>query len=369
MIMIGSIRQILLGLACLLTLVAPLQLCANAQPAPAPTPNGVPVTESDRAALFGLPGEDPPQFFVPLHPRTVEERRQIEALTDYSAARAFEHENLWPDAIDLLEKALVIEPESSAILKRLSSLCFALGKTDQALKYGQRVLDADPGDTDTIGQLITYFLKHDVAAAEALLRGVLDNPKLDKDSPGALLARLELGKLYWNKLQQVDRAADEFAKVVEALDEKAANQLTPADQKRILGGEDAAAATYLDFGVVFLAAKKYDLAIKAFRRGLVYDEDDPQLPLRLAETLLETGKAEEALELVGNFLNRQPQGAEGYDLLAKILTKLHRENEITPRLEAAAKLDSKNILLQYTLLTATGRQVRSRRPSRCTKSS
>ena len=153
-----------------------------------------------------------------------------------------------------------------------------------------------PGDTDTISQLVAHYAKNDPGAAETLLKDVLANPRLRKNSPGYLLAELELGKLYWDKLQQADRAADAFAKVVEALDEKAANRLTPADQKRILGGdESAAASSYLDFGVVFLAAKRYDLAVKAFLRGLVYDEDDPQLPLLLAQTLLKSGKGEEAL--------------------------------------------------------------------------
>src|SRR5207237_5984902 len=103
--------------------------------------------QAERATQFALPGEDPPPMFVPLHPQTVAQRRQIEAVTDYSAARAFEHENLWTDAIELLEKALTLEPESTAILKRLSSLCFALGKVDQGLKYGKRVLATDPSDT------------------------------------------------------------------------------------------------------------------------------------------------------------------------------------------------------------------------------
>ena len=54
---------------------------------------------------------------------------------------------------------------------------------------------------------------------------------------------------------------------------------SPADQRRILGGDEAAA--YQEFGLVFLQAKRYDLAIKAFERGLDYDPDDPQLPLLL----------------------------------------------------------------------------------------
>src|SRR5262249_44181986 len=48
-------------------------------------------------------------------------------------------------------------------------------------------------------------------------------------------------------------------------------------------------------------------------------------------------------------LKRQPQGVEGYELLAKALTALKREGEITPRLERAAKADSKNVALQYVL--------------------
>ena len=40
---------------------------------------------------------------------------------------------------------------------------------------------------------------------------------------------------------------------------------------------------------------------------------------------------------------------EAYELLARVLKVLKRENEITPRLEVAARRDSKNIPLQYVL--------------------
>ena len=135
--------------------------------------------------------------------------------------------------------------------------------------------------------------------------------------------------------------------MVEALDNKAANRLSPADQRRILGTDEAGA--YLDFGLVFLQAKRYDQAIKAFERGLVYDPDHPQLSLQLAETLEKAGKGDEALAVVERYLKRQPQGVEGYELLAKVLKALKREAEITPRLEQAAKVDSKNVTLQYAL--------------------
>jgi len=235
--MVGSIRRTILSLAYLLFIAAMPAIHAVADPepgvgrAPSSGPERDGTAASERARQFAVPGEDPPQLFVPLHPQTVEERRQIEAVTDYSVARAFERENLWTDAIELLEKALVLEPDSSAILRRLSSLSFALGKTEQGLKYGKRVLDADPGDANTLSELVAYYAKNDPAAAEVLLKDVLANPRLDKDSTGFLNAQLELGKLYWDKLHKENQAADAFAKVVEALDEKG-GRLSPADQKR-----------------------------------------------------------------------------------------------------------------------------------------
>ncbi|MBV8317532.1 MAG: tetratricopeptide repeat protein [Planctomycetaceae bacterium] len=341
--MIGSFRPIVLGLAwAASTLVAPEASADPPQIGPGTS------AKSDGAATFALPGEDAPQPFVSAHPRSVEDQGQIEALRDYSTARALEDQKNWSEAITLLEKALKADPDSTAIPRRLSRLYFGRGETEQAIRYSNRVLEADPGDTATISRLVVHFLrKNDVAGAVTVLKDVLANPKLEPHSSGRILAEYELGKLYANKLQQPELAADMFAKVVAALDEKAANRLSPHDQARILGSDEA--ATYLEFGQVFLNAKRYDLAIQAFERGLVYNEDDPQLPLLLAETLLKTGKGEEALAIVERFLKRQPQGGEGYDLQARILTALHREDEITPRLERAARLDSKNLPLQYAL--------------------
>ena len=145
----------------------------------------------------------------------------------------------------------------------------------------------------------------------------------------------------------MDKAADAFAEVMEGLDDKTANRLSPLDQARILGSEPANA--YLGFGMVFLAAKRNELAIKAFERGLIYDEENPQIPLLLAETLLKENKGQQALALVERYIKRQPQALEAYELEAKVLKALHREDEITPRLEEAARRDSKNVPLQYVL--------------------
>ena len=176
--MVGSFRPMVLGLTCAL---AASTLAAHRVAADPPrNAPGTSVTV-DRSASFGLPGEDPPPPFVPVHPRTVEDQRQIEAVRDYSVARALEDQKNVVRVDRPAGEALKLEPDSIAILRRLSRLCFGRGETEQALRYSKRVLETDPGDTDTISRLVVHYLrKNDPAGAESVLKDVLANPKLDK---------------------------------------------------------------------------------------------------------------------------------------------------------------------------------------------
>ncbi len=296
-------------------------------------------------ADFALPGEDPPRAFVPARPRSVEEQRRVESLRYYAAARALEDLRQLPDAIKTLEKALASDPDSVPVLRRLSRLNFALGREASAVASSRRAIAIDPGDVETLA-LLTDHYKDDLPAAEAMLKEVATNPKLDRNSVGGLYVEFELGNIYEITLR-FDKAAAAFAKVVDALDEKSNARLSPADLRRFLGADEA--QTYLRFGRVFLQAKKTDLAIKALKRGLVYEPDEPLLLLSLSQTYQEAGRGEEALIYVEKFLKRQPRGRETYDLLVKILTALKREGEIIPRLEKYAEADPKNVPLQYAL--------------------
>jgi tetratricopeptide (TPR) repeat protein len=303
---------------------------------------------ADIAAFYAQQGEDTPRPFVPLRPSTVDDRQRTDVVRLYSAARALEERRAWGDAAALLQEALKLDPESIAVSRRLTRIYIgALGRPDLAVQYGKRVLTIEPGDSETLIQLVDYYKRTDAAGAEALLNEVLSNPKLEKHGPGRLLAYFELGNLYSGRLHETSKAADCFAKVLDALDDNSANRLSPSDQFRILGNDPA--TTYLKFGLVFLAANRNEMAVKAFERGLVYDEDNSQISLILAETLLKLKKGEHALALVEHHIERQTPFVEAYELLAKVLKALNREKEITPRLEAAVRRDSKNVPLQYVL--------------------
>ncbi len=293
-------------------------------------------------------GEDVLEPFVPLHPRTREQREWIEAATEFTAARALENQREWSDAIALLKNALEDNPDNTSILRRLSRLSFIMGRTDDAQTYARAVLAEEPGDTETLSQLVSYYdRKNDAAAAEELLQSLLKNPKLDPKSAGFLLIQRDLGFLFAERLNQPEKAAEAFKIVLDALDESSANQLSLSDQRRILGMDEA--TTYGRFGEVFVEANRLDDAITAFRRGLVYNPDDTVLPRNLADTWLRAGKPEQALESLEPFIKRQPVGREPYELLIKILNALDRGDQILPRLEAAARNDPRNLRLQYLL--------------------
>jgi tetratricopeptide (TPR) repeat protein len=324
----------------LATLIASLATAQDIPPAVGPTS-----LPQDYRPPYG---DDRLVPFIPLHPRTVDDRHELEALDDFVFARALENSKRWSDALAALQKASREAPDSVPILRRLARLTFILGRTEDALQAAQKVLDRDPGDTETLSLLMNYYDRRDDAAtAEKILTRLVENPRLDKKSPGYLYIERSLGLLYADKLDRPADAARALEIVLLALDDRSASKLTPTDQRRLLGLDEA--ATYGRFGEIFLQAKRFDLAATAFRRGLVYDPDNPILPRLLAQTELELDRPEAALSTLESYLKRQPQGREPYDLLVTILDRLKRPQEVLPRLEAAAANDPRNLPLQYLL--------------------
>ena len=96
--------------------------------------------------------------------------------------------------------------------------------------------------------------------------------------------------------------------MIDALDDKSANRLSPADLARILGDDPSDGLPQVRHDLPRGQAKD-DLAVKALERGLVYDEDNPQISLLLAETLLKLNKGDQALALVERHISASPRGS------------------------------------------------------------
>ena len=293
--------------------------------------------------------EEMPAPFVPKVPRSVEDQARIEATRHYVRARALEDQAQFREAIAELLEAARLDPDASAIPKRLARLQRGLGDIEAAAESSRTALALDPGDPASQILLVGYFLeiKQSPTDAAELLQSILDDPKLDPNGAGAILAHRLLGDLDATLLGDRAAAAREYAKVLEAADGPAGRKLSRVDLLRIFRGDEADA--YLQFGAVFLSEGQFDQAIRALRRVLARDPENGPAPRFLAEALLKADRPAEALAALEPYLRKQPQGREPYELLGEILEAKGDKGQFLPRLERAAADDPENLALQFAL--------------------
>ena len=174
-------------------------------------------------------------------------------------------------------QASKLDPDSVAIARRLSRIYIgALGRPDLAVEYGKQVLadrarrhrDALPGwSTSTPKQNEPDGRRGPAerGAGQPQARRARAGPAAGRVRAGqALLGPAQAARQGGRRLRQGDRRTSTTSRPT----------ASPRPSSiRILGNDPASA--YLNFGMIFLAAKRDDLAVRALERGLVYDEENP----------------------------------------------------------------------------------------------
>lgn len=299
-------------------------------------------------ALLPAQPADRPAPAVPLRPPTQQELDHREALRLYAQALVQERQNRLIDAIDSLEKAARLDPESALLRRTLVPLYLAVDRTDDALKVTKEALDRDPGDYQTwylyARQLKVQNRTRDAVAAlerAAACPGVKEHPDV------RLQIAFDLATLH-EAAQDFTKAEAAFAEVAELLENAdALAEEGPFNQDDLPAQR---AETYERLGRVAVRAGHYDRAIAAYRKA---QEADPRRRQRLAYNLADVyvgqGKLADALASLDEFLRTQPQGTEAYELKIKLLRRLGREGENVPALEAAANRDGQNAALHLLL--------------------
>jgi tetratricopeptide (TPR) repeat protein len=293
---------------------------------------------------------DPPGPASALRPPTREELDRREALRLYGLALVQERDSRLIEAIESLEKAGRLDPDSAALRRALVPLYLAVDRPEDALDVCHRALDLEPGDYESwyvyARQLKVLGRTQEAVAAldrATACPGLKERPEL------RLQVHFDLGVLHENA-QEFAAAEAAFSEVADLLEK---GEVPAAGQP---GGPAAdelvtqTAETYERLGRVCVRAKHFDRAVAAYRKA---QEKDPQRRQRLCYNLADVyagqGKLAEALVCLEDYLKTQPQGTEAYDQLIDLLNRLGRGGEVLPALERYAAADAQNQPLQLLL--------------------
>lgn len=293
--------------------------------------------------------DDPALPIKPVKPLSAADQARNEAVSWFMAGRLLETRNEPRKALSAYRRAVAIDPNAIEVYRHMVPLEFRLDEVEAAVKSATKAVELDPNEYELLQML----------AAQAAITGRLPeaikyleqagkSPRIVRESPESVVLNKSLGILY-SATGQTDKAADCYEVIFDALSKPEKYKLDSRAKARLLAdpqtGYEKIGQVFLDARRIKLASEAFDLAAKSGRVGA------GNLSYNRARVLLLSDKPDEAMTELQKYLEaqRQSKGRDAYQLLADILTKLNRSDELIAKLEALADKDQHNIPLQYFL--------------------
>jgi tetratricopeptide (TPR) repeat protein len=241
----------------------------------------------------------------------------------FSRARISVHEGDYPNALNLLREAILLEPDSARLFGEIADIKLKIGQVPEALEYINKAIALDPGYRPpyVLGGIVMSSAGKDWEAADYLRKAVKIDPAkedaylhlamsltrlfeyeeavsnlktLVKLNPDSILGYYYLGRTY-SQMKLYRDALGYFTKVLE---------LRPEFDQAIIDK----AATYEAMG-------DYPEAIDTYRTLINNDEHRSAILQRLTQLLLQQRRFAEALE----YLRISAQsGLGGHETMRKI---------------------------------------------------
>lgn len=297
------------------------------------------------------PGDEPILPLQPLRPRSDADRQRSEALAHYMAGELYLErgdEQLLPKALSELEQAIELNPTALDPYRLYIPAAVRADQEDKARKYALLATEHTPEGVQLLRALVAVYVQQDqVESAIAALTAGLEIDSLPEQSFARLILQRHLGQCYALE-QKFDDAAAAYGKLFAALRPEPTG-LTEAERKQLFGEKGE---LYEDMGNVFLAAKQPELAVEAYAVSVQSHGRSSGLhSYNLAQVFRQTGKPDRALEELNKYFAAQhvEKGRAPYQLLKELLTELHREGELFPRLQELAAKDKHNKFLHHYL--------------------
>ncbi len=308
----------------------------------------VPATPLERGYTL-QEGDDPALPLKPTKPLTAAEQVRNEAVSWFMAGRLLETRNEPRKALNAYRKAVAIDPNVIEVYRHLVPLEFRLDEVDAAIRSATKAIEVDPNEYELL-QMLAAQAAINGRLPEAIkhLEQAIKSPRIVKESPENVILNKSLGMLY-SATGETEKAADCYEVIFDAIAYPEKYKLDLRAKTKLLNDPQTG---YEKIGQVFLDAKRIKLASEAFELAAKSGRGGAgNANYNRARVLLFSDKPDEALAELQKYFDKErtSKGRDAYQLLADILLKLNRGDELIAKLEALAEKDAHNIPLQYYL--------------------
>ena len=287
---------------------------------------------------------------------------QLEALLPY-APRTFEvHELLGlvyagesqdAKAVEQLEIAVRLKPDSAAARTNLAASLFHSGKSELAEAQFRKALELEPRNYDAnhnLGEL--YIQSRRIADAVPLLEKAQEiRPSYDNGYDLAL-AYFETGKLgqatqLVQNLEQTKNTA-ELHNLLAQIDEKRGDFVPAVTEYEAAAHMDPSDGNLFDWGSELLVHRTYEPAIQVFETASQRYPNSPRLLIGLGMAYYLRGKYDDAVKALLAAADLNPADPRCYLFLSKAYdSSPNQADEVIQRFRRFSELQPRNARAQY----------------------
>ncbi len=310
--------------------------------------------------------------------RFAEAASQLEALLPY-APRTFEvHELLGlvyaaqshdAKAVEQLQIAVRLKPDSAAARTNLAASLFHSGKTELAEAQFRKALELEPRNYDAnhnLGEL--YIQSKRIADAVPLLEKAQEiHPSYDNGYDLALAyfvtGKLSQARQLVQNLEQVKNTG-ELHNLLAQIDEKSGEFVPAVNEYEIAAHMDPSEGNLFDWGSELLIHRTYEPAIEVFQQAALRYPNSPRVLIGLGMALYSRGKYDEAVKALLAAADLNPADPRCYLFLSKAYySSPNQADDVIQRFRRFAELQPHNALAIYYYAMSLWKGKRAEDPS------
>jgi tetratricopeptide (TPR) repeat protein len=259
-------------------------------------------------------------------------------------------------AINMLEKAVAIDPDSPELWEELGN-AYGAGSADKAMAAWNKSLELDP-DNQTLQEKVgrQFIIRNKLDQALHHLRLATQTTDYNEDNEAAAVTDFFLARTLQRK--GYSRAALEtYARLVKRIEHPT---IAVRGNPELMGLLTQPELLYGEIGELYQGAGDYDEAVRAFALAVERAPENWDYQSKLARALVKAGRAADARRLVEELIGRFRANKDSLGLLHEVYRDLGAEGQIVGVLAALHEKEPKDRSLLFALADALDGAGRSR---------